>query len=201
MLAARGDGTVSSSLLILAASHRMRLDRNIPVRRAVPNDAASIASVHIRTWQIAYRGQLPEAFLDQLSDELARRTEFWRTHITAPPENTEIWVAPNEERVNAFVALGPARGAAPKVSGEVYAIYVDPHDWNRGFGRTLFTHATARLTALGFSSAMLWVLASNARARRFYQLAGWTADGSTKTEALPGGIELREVCYRITLRP
>jgi hypothetical protein len=34
--------------------------------------------------------------------------------------------------------------------------------------------------------AYLWVLAENARARRFYERGGWTADGVTRTEAIGG---------------
>jgi hypothetical protein len=30
---------------------------------------------------------------------------------------------------------------------------------------------------------MLWVVRENARARRFYERNGWSADGATKTQA------------------
>jgi hypothetical protein len=42
------------------------------------------------------------------------------------------------------------------------------------------------------------VLEINARARRFYEIAGWWADGTTKTEQR-SGVELREVRYRVDL--
>ena len=42
---------------------------------------------------------------------------------------------------------------------------------------------------------MLWVLPANARARRFYEIAGWAADGSERTmEVL--GVVVPEVRYR-----
>ena len=56
------------------------------------------------------------------------------------------------------------------------------------------------LTETGFSAATLWVLETNARARRFYESAGWAADGATKTDRR-GDIELREVRYRRALTP
>ena len=34
------------------------------VRRATADDAEAIADVHIETWRVAYRGQLPDAFLE-----------------------------------------------------------------------------------------------------------------------------------------
>jgi len=170
------------------------------VRRAVPEDAEAIAALHIRSWQFAYRGQLPDQYLDQLGEQRGQRSEFWRTHISTPPTSkNEVWVVGTETRVDAFAAIGPAREADPNVTGELYAIYVDPDRWGQGLGRTLFTHATARLKSLGYSTAILWVLASNARARRFYEITGWSEDGGTKLESRPG-FELREVSYRILFR-
>jgi ribosomal protein S18 acetylase RimI-like enzyme len=170
------------------------------LRPAVVADAASIARVHIESWQSAYRGQLPDRYLDELNEELPRRTEFWRTHISTPPEKVEIWVTGNALSVEGFVAFGPARHAEKTPVAEIYAIYVHPRFWNEGVGRSLFVHAMSRLTSLGWSEAVLWVLESNARARRFYEIAGWIVDGSSKTETLPGKIELQEVCYRKTLQ-
>jgi GNAT superfamily N-acetyltransferase len=82
--------------------------------------------------------------------------------------------------------------------GELYAIYLDPQCWGQGLGRKLLAHATRRLLSHGYSIAILWVLESNRRARRFYEIAGWTLDGATKLENIPDGIELREVSYQIS---
>lgn len=169
------------------------------IRPAAVNDAEAIATVHVRTWQSAYRGQLPDDYLDGLSRELPARTAMWRTEISTPrsPKH-EVWVAGVDKRIDGFVALGPARDADPSVSGEIYAIYVSPDRWGRGQGRTLFSHATNRLASFGYAEAILWVLESNRRARRFYEIAGWSADGGTKLETSPNGMELREVRYRIS---
>jgi len=171
------------------------------IRPAASDDAEAIATVHIRTWQAAYRGQLPDQFLDQLSGQLRQRADFWRAHISNPPTpQHEVWVgALDKKHVEGFIAIGPARDADPKITGEVYAIYVEPENWGQGLGRMLMTQGARRLASLGFSAALLWVLESNGRARRFYEIAGWSTDGRTKIETRPDGIELREVSYKITL--
>ena len=175
---------------------------NGSLRPAIAEDAKAIATVHIQTWQSAYRGQLPDHYLDNLGEELARRTEMWRSGITAPrTSRTEVWVADYDKRIDGFVAFGPARDADPDVVAEVYAIYVHPNLWGQGLGRILLRQATERLRSLAYSTSMLWVLESNARARRFYEAAGWFADGRTKLETLPDNIELREVMYRTRLNP
>lgn len=169
------------------------------IRQAVPDDAPAIARVHIASWQAAYRGQLPDQFLDSLSAELERRSVFWRTHIAAPPSpQHEVWVASVESGVEGFVAMGPARQSTAD-TGEVYAIYISPERWNQGLGHSLMAHATDHLAAF-YPAAILWVLESNMRARRFYEKAEWLADGETKLENLPDGIELREVRYQKRLR-
>src|SRR5690606_41064361 len=62
--------------------------------------------------------------------------------------------------------------------GEVTAIYLRQAHWGRGIGRRLFAAVVDRLREAGFEEAILWVLDTNARARRFYEAAGWEADGS-----------------------
>lgn len=170
---------------------------SVSIRRTEPRDAPAIARVHVRTWQVAYRGQLPDAFLDGLASEVDQRTSFWQRSIAeATSRNWTLLVAEEGERVVGFTTFGPSgdQPIDPNV-GEVYAIYVDPDTWGKGYGRALFSAAVRGLVDAGFSEATLWVLGTNARARRFYEIAGWVADGGAKTE-YRGDIALREVRYR-----
>jgi len=91
-----------------------------------------------------------------------------------------------------FASVGPSRDE--RGIGEVYAIYVDPEDWSQGAGGALLEHAEQRL-ARDFDEATLWVLAANARARRFYEHAGWSCDGANKVEERLG-VRSEETRYR-----
>lgn len=164
------------------------------VRPATPSDAEGIARVHIASWQVAYRGQVPDAYLDGLAAEVARRTDFWRRWISEG--RVHVFVSELEGFVTGFVSCGRSDEGGPgDPIGEVYAIYVHPQVWGSGTGRALFERARATLRELGFTKATLWVLGSNERARRFYEAAGWVADGATKEEER-GTFVLREVRYR-----
>jgi hypothetical protein len=66
-----------------------------------------------------------------------------------------------------------------------------------GIGRSLFDTAVSDIVTHRFRGAVLWVLDTNERARRFYEAAGWRPDGATKTEDRPGG-KLQEVRYTRT---
>jgi len=72
--------------------------------------------------------------------------------------------------------------------GEVYALYVTPAWWSTGTGRSLMGAALAALEAEGYQRAVLWVLAANNRARRFYERAGFTTDGESNILAGLGGV-------------
>jgi len=169
----------------------------VSIRPAQQRDAAAIALIHVRTWQAAYRGQLPDGFLKSLDTEIEQRTARWERSIANAASRGQVQlVVEDGDRVVGFVTFGPSEDdpAEPHV-GEVYAIYVDPGHWDRGYGRDLFAAAVRGLTVAGFRAATLWVLATNARARRFYEAAGWVADGAKKTERR-GDVELHEIRYR-----
>jgi hypothetical protein len=53
---------------------------DVAIRYAVPDDATPVAQVHVRAWQVAYRGLLPAAYLDTLrfEDRAARYTLRYR---------------------------------------------------------------------------------------------------------------------------
>jgi len=53
------------------------------------------------------------------------------------------------------------------------------------------------LRRAGFDEAVLWVLETNVRARRFYEIAGWKPDGQTKADER-GTVTLHEVRYRFS---
>ena len=167
------------------------------IRRATRADAAAIAAVHVDGWRWGYRGQLPDAVLDALGSTLERRATFWRDETAR--QDVAVWVVEVDERVVGFASFGAARDAdAEPGTGELYLIYLSEMAAGRGIGRALHEHVLAELRRRGHRRAVLWTLETNARARRFYETAGWRLEGARKTESRPG-YELREVRYRIAL--
>jgi ribosomal protein S18 acetylase RimI-like enzyme len=168
----------------------------VTIRRATIDDAARIAETHVRSWQSAYRGLVPQDYLDSLDP--AERLG-WRRQILASVNWAVggVLVAEDESGLTGFADFGPTRDADedPRLIGEIRAIYVAPGVWGLGHGRDLMTTALAGLTTVGYAEVTLWVLGSNKRARRFYEAAGFRADGCAKEyEGL--GFTLPEVRYR-----
>jgi GNAT superfamily N-acetyltransferase len=82
--------------------------------------------------------------------------------------------------------------------GELYAIYLDPAIWRLGIGERLQEVALRRLRDEGYGEATLWVLATNAASRAFYEHTGWRHDGGVS--GFEAGAEvLDETRYRRAL--
>jgi GNAT superfamily N-acetyltransferase len=149
------------------------------VQDARVEDAAAIARVHTRSWQVGYAHAFPEEALRAISVE--RRAEFWSRWLATLAPRAAIVVADLNGDVAGFASVGAAR-EGDVGTGELYAIYVDPDRWGTGIGRALIAEAEERLRAASFGEAILWVLDDNPRARRFYEAAGWAHDGGTKQD-------------------
>lgn len=145
------------------------------LRPAVPDDAMAVARVHVRAWQVAYKGIMPDEYLQGLRPEdRAQRYDFAGLDPTRP----RTLVAVEADAILGFATIAPARDEGAIGQGELCAIYVEPECWGRGVGRALVSAARSDLRDLGFRQAILWVVAGNARAQRFYEADGWTRDGS-----------------------
>ncbi len=141
------------------------------VRVATADDADDVARVQQQTWRVAYAHVFP-------AEDLA--TEFidperWRRNIDTPPPGWKTFVA--GDPAAGFACVGPSRDEHGV--GELYAIYVHPDAWSTGLGRVLIERAEEHLADV-YGEATLWVLEENARARRFYERAGWRQDGGRK---------------------
>jgi L-amino acid N-acyltransferase YncA len=168
------------------------------VRPAGPEDASGMAAVHVAGWRAAYPGLIAREAIEART--LAVREAQWRAAFAGPEERGPwMWVAEEEGRVAGFASAGPCRDQEPEPElGELYTLYLDPAFIGRGVGRALLERALAGLREHGFTEAVLWVLASNQRARRFYEAAGFRWDGGHRHEEEMGP-QHRDLRYRRAL--
>lgn len=156
------------------------------IRPAEPLDAAGIADVHVRTWQHAYRGLMPDALLDGL--DVDSRAERWERILAGEDLGGRgvNHVAVSGEAIIGFSTRGPARDDDAPLATELYAIYADPGAHGTGVGAALLA------AAIGSDPAYLWVLDGNARAIAFYTKHGFALDGAVKVDDR-GDVVLREL--------
>jgi GNAT superfamily N-acetyltransferase len=170
------------------------------VRPAAPADAAAVAAVQLLVWRTAYVGIIPAGALEELTEPAA--VHRWSEDLAAPPSRQHrVLVAVEEDRVVGLAALAP--GDAPPMAedpaaGELLLLLVDPDSRNRGHGSRLLAAAVDHLRTDGFATAYTWVVAADARSRRFLAAAGWAVDGAARE--LDMGQPVREVRLHTDLR-
>ncbi|MFE6840971.1 GNAT family N-acetyltransferase [Streptomyces sp. NPDC057705] len=170
----------------------------VHVREMDGADIEAVSTIRVRGWQAAYAGIVPRTYLDAMSveDDAGRRRQWFSQR----GRESKDLVAVGDRGPVGWICFGPCRGRLPGARrvGEVYALYVSPELIGRGIGRILLSEAHARMQDQGFEASALWVLRDNERARRFYERAGYQADGTTQDDVYDE-ITLSELRYRRVL--
>ena len=159
------------------------------VRVATPDDAEAIERIRTDTWRSAYRGLMPDAILEGLGYDPARR----RAAMEALRPERFVLVAEHDGVVG-FCIGGPERFRVVPYP-EVYAIYVLPEHQGHGHGASLLRAGAREIARRGRSAFQLWVLRENAPARRFYEHMGGRHLTDADTEREIEGARIVECCY------
>jgi RimJ/RimL family protein N-acetyltransferase len=165
------------------------------IRQAWPDDASAVAGVYVRSKQVAFAGLVPQHYLDAMdpSGEESR----WKTHIAETRWPTSgVLVAETAVGIVGFAGFSPSQ-ETPAVA-EIGTLYAMPEVWGTGIGKQLMLATLTTLGQADYTQATLWVLEDNERARRFYEAAGWRADGAA-VEDTTGGAALNKLRYRRAL--
>ena len=163
---------------------------NIKIREAVVADAASIATININTWKIAYKGIIPQAYLDSLSiDEKIPR---WKKTIAHLKENCkQIFVAEvfnlNKNKIVGFSVGGPSHFEKTRIDGELYAIYILPAYWRQKIGTRLFYSMIDYFLNRNYKDMIIWSLKDNPACKFYKKMGGSPKFNKTLTY---GGKEL-----------
>ena len=161
------------------------------IREAKPADAHEIASVHIDSWQVAYRGLISEEILNGL--DVKDRADRWVDIINS--SKLPCLVIESPTGVAGFAHMSACRDSDLDDTkyGEITAIYMSPNYWRQGLGTKLLLEALSCLKRYGFQFSTLWVLEENMQAREFYAVHQFSPDGQTKYAQR---LELSELRYQ-----
>ena len=153
------------------------------LRRAVPEDMATVADIWHRAWHVAHAGHVPDGLT------AARTLEAF--HERTPKRVADTTVAEVDGRVVGFTML---------VGDEVEQVFVDPDLHGSGVALVLLAEAERQVAASGYDVAWLAVVVGNARARRFYEKHGWSDAGDLPYEVTALGETYISPCRRYEKR-
>lgn len=139
------------------------------IRLAHARDATGIASLHARSWRVAYRGMLSDAYLDGPVE--AERAQLWHNRFAQPAPNQYVVVAEAAEQIVGFAC---AYGAEDPTWGTLLEnLHVAQEHKRRGIGAGLVAQvASWSAQTHPEASLHLWVLKPNLPAQNFYQVLG-----------------------------
>ncbi|SFJ29026.1 L-amino acid N-acyltransferase YncA [Halobacillus dabanensis] len=156
------------------------------IRKAVQEDVAGIARVHVDSWLETYQGIVPDAYLNGLRYE--KRERLWKKNL----KEFEVLVAETDTgHVVGFASWGLSR-THPQYSGELNAIYLLQGYQGKGLGRKLFEEVVAVSKNHHIHSMMVKVLEDN-KACSFYEAMGGREIDTIMIEI--EGEQLRECIY------
>lgn len=134
----------------------------IKIRKATPNDARDIKSIHYHTYQVCYRGYLPDDFLDNMHFDEAT-IERTADRI----KKIEYYVAEFNNRIVGFSALDYPK----EKTVEIQMLYVHPDFQKQGAGSALMNKICNLKKEEGYKKLVAWTI-KDGPAVGFYQKRG-----------------------------
>ncbi|MEU0967155.1 GNAT family N-acetyltransferase [Streptomyces sp. NPDC005917] len=150
-------------------------DDSLRIRPMALDDCDRVSEIRVLGWQYAYRGLMPQPFLDGLSVE--RDAERRRARFRGGEDGVTDLVAERGGEIVGWAAHGPYRdGEVHTGDAELYAVYLGPAHVGTGAGRRLLETVLKQC------------------ARRFYEVAGFRPDGAEEPYEVDG-VPVPEVRY------
>lgn len=161
------------------------------IRRAIKNDAVSLADVLTSSWKSAYKDIIPAIELEQQTNFVQRKQMFEK--MLEHPIG-EFYIATDNAIPCGQFMFCKSRDSDLSEYAEIVSIYVIENYWHKGVGTAMMKTALLRIADLGYKNTFLWVFKDNKRARRFYEKFGFVLDGIEKeSEFSNRAIEVRYI--------
>jgi ribosomal protein S18 acetylase RimI-like enzyme len=140
------------------------------LRRGTPGDLAAVSALQLASWRDAYRGLLPDAYLDgALAADL---DAVWRRKLDGAPAPRSLLLVAEAAEGSLAGFLYACQEAAGAQSAYLDNLHVRPEWRGAGLGARLMRAAVPELSALGYGGLHLRVFAQNTAALRFYERLG-----------------------------
>jgi ribosomal protein S18 acetylase RimI-like enzyme len=163
----------------------------LKIVKASLNHAPEIARLQVDGWQSAFKGIVPQNYLDNMSYE--ERSERMNNLLSKDSPGFNALVAIEDSgAVVGFSCSGPSRTLVEGFNGELWAIYVNQNRQGQGIGQSLVVKTARSLQGDGLNSMIIWCLADNPY-RRFYQKLGGIVVAE-KYDPI-GGATLKQIAY------
>lgn len=165
---------------------------SVVLRSADASDCAAIAGLHTASWRHAYRGILPDSYLDGAIAQ--ERLELWKERLSPPGRDRRlVLLAERSSDLAGFVCI--LLDAESEWGACLDNLHVRPDSHRRGLGRLLFAEAARWLMSKEPGWPLhLWVFEANRASRGFYDRLGGQVV-TRRIKSMPGGADIASLRY------
>lgn len=157
------------------------------VRYIIPaDDRRMISKVYEESWKSAYKGIIPQEYLDSIPEGR------WAPNLDKQGWGTLVCI--DNGKIVGTSSFCKSRFEQLQGWGEIISIYLLPDYIGKGYGKILIDAVLSELKRQGYEDVFLWVLEENVRARNFYEKYGFLLTDDV-SDANIGGKVLREMRY------
>lgn len=145
---------------------------NVTIRKATLEDVNTISEIYALSWKAAYKEIVLQNYLDELE------TTFWVEPFKSRINNNMITaqlICENDLPVGC-ISYGRARDSKYSSFGEIFAFYLLPSHFRKGYGKKLLQAAIEDIKMQGYRDCYLWALKDNKNARAFYEKNGFVCN-------------------------
>lgn len=166
---------------------------NYIIRKMRKEDCAAFNHVITVSWNEAYKGIVPNEFLEELKSNEKERTEKGLSIFDEKDVNTFILEIDGE--VVGFSHYAAANQDKFPGCGEIRALYIINKYHKNGFGRKLVDESKKELKKLGFDKMIICCLKDNLPSNEFYKHIGgkFIREGVYERLQLPENIYYYEI--------
>lgn len=151
---------------------------NYIIRKASMDDVNDIARIHVNSWQEAYKGLMPQRFIESYTFD--KRHKLWTNIIER--ELAAVFVAVSHDECLGFLCVGQLKFMEDTQTYELSSIYINSSYIGVGIGQSLYKECEKYLLVRGAEQVTVWALDSNKRALNFYAKLGFRLTGQTSKE-------------------
>ncbi len=148
----------------------------IKVRRAVLEDAKSLAHIIVESWKSAYEDLIPKDEIAKFLDKERRQRQFEKFI----KEDEIVLIGFYKNIPCGLVFANKDNDEELEDCASIYSIYLLEEYWGKGLATSLMNEVINILRTEGCKEVMLWVYEANKRAIGFYEKSGFKFDGTKK---------------------
>lgn len=161
------------------------------IRYANKEDADTIALINSKSFQQAFKGIIPDDFLDGRFSYESLRERLNKELDEGTTSNCIMYK--DDIPVGMLTFMKDSYKERDESEIDLGRIYLLPEYWGKNIGIEFIDWLCKELKNKGFVKVALWVVEENLRARKFYEKVGFAHDGEIRI--INPGREIKEYRY------